>query len=80
MADDWPDWLPTNLKENGVIYAVQLQKDGTFSVGYADPEGQTIMEHVTRDDLIHDLLIDYSVNPYRPPMKRGYVLRTRVQK
>jgi hypothetical protein len=80
MGDDWPDWLPTNLKESDVIYSVQQEKDGTFTVGYADPGGQTIMDGVTRDQLIHDLLLDYSVNPYRPPMKMGYVLRTRVQK
>jgi len=81
MADVWPDWLPENVKGPGVLYSVRRASADGFCVAYADPLGTTIVHDVTRDDLIHGLLVDYSAPPLpMAQIKRGYVLRTRVQK
>jgi hypothetical protein len=53
MADDWPDWLPDNLKvEPCVLYSVRQVSADTFTLAFADPLGSTIWCDVPRDQLI----------------------------
>ena len=78
MANDWPDWLPDNLKvEPCVLYSVRQVSADTFTFAFADPLGSTIWSDVARDEIIHDLLMLYSAPPLpKAQMKRGYVVRT----
>jgi hypothetical protein len=60
MAEDWPDWLPTqNLQDAGVVYVIQQEKNGSFTIETADPEGTSTFALQDRGSLTHWLLTSY---------------------